>query len=509
MSEDGQPRTRTQSLPIALALIDLAHVNVALNGHRVLHVITWALNPGENWAVLGANGAGKSTLLRLLRGEIWPAPENGGTRVYCLDGGRPTSSPIGVKTHVKIVSAEQQQRYARKHDWHLTCETVVFTGLADSDLPLTRPTKAQRAQVATTMQLLGIEDLASADFKKLSQGQLRKVLIARALISQPKILILDEVGVGLDKHARTQLYDLVEQVAQSGTQILCTTHRRDELIPSITHVLELKSGKIVRMEDHRRVTTDHRPPTTDGAQWRPAASGQQPTSFLLRISNTNVALDEGAKVVLRDVNWQMNLGEHWFIQGDNGVGKSTLLKLILGELWPADGGEICRFGRCDFKNVWEIKQQIGYVSADFQTRYYVDIPAEKVIASGFFASVGWLQPTTRAQDRQVKEVIAQLGLQALAKRSILEMSYGQARKVLVARALVNQPKLLILDEVFDGLDAQFRAELGEMFGHLAQNAGRGVLLVSHHEADCLPFITQRMQIEGGRVVGQEERAKIA
>jgi len=496
------------NLSPSIALIQLQHVNVALNGHLILHDLNWELKRGENWAVLGANGAGKSTLLRLLRGELWPAPVNGGTRTYCLDGRAPTHSPIGIKEHIKIVSAEQQQRYARKHDWHLTSETVVFTGLADSELPLTRPTKTQLAKVAATMHLLGIDDLAKADFKKLSQGQLRKVLIARALISQPKVLILDEVGVGLDKHSRTQLYELVERVAQTGTQILCTTHRRDELIPSITHVLELKGGRIVKMEEHRVRTMDDRRQTMSSDAWQPIVprlSSIVPKSFLLRLTHTNVALDEGAKVVLHDVNWQMNRGEHWFIQGDNGVGKSTLLKLILGELWPAQGGEICRFGRCDFKNVWEIKQQIGYVSADFQTRYYVDITAEKVIASGFFASVGWLQPTTKAQDARVRQVIAQLGLQSLAQRSILEMSYGQARKVLVARALVNKPKLLILDEVFDGLDAQFRAELGELFAHLARSRRCGILLVSHHEADCLPFITHRLRIDGGHVVSQEAR----
>jgi ABC-type molybdenum transport system ATPase subunit/photorepair protein PhrA len=156
--------------------------------------------------------------------------------------------------------------------------------------------------------------------------------------------------------------------------------------------------------------------------------------------------------------------------------------------------------------VWEIKKQIGYVSAELQTRYFVDLPADRVVASGFFGSIGWLQPTTRAQDKRVREVMAQLGLSELAGRSILQMSYGQARKVLVARALVNKPKLLILDEVFDGLDAQFRADLSAMFEQIAAQ-GAGVILVSHHEGDVLGCITHRMRIEGGRVVRVEERVR--
>ncbi len=208
-------------------------------------------------------------------------------------------------------------------------------------------------------------------------------------------------------------------------------------------------------------------------------------------------------MVLSDVTWRMNKGEHWMIVGDNGVGKSTLLKLILGELWPAQGGHIERFGRSDFKNVWAIKKRIGYVSAELQTRYCVDLNTEQVIASGFFASIGWLQPINKTQQRRVHEMIELFGLQQLAKRSILEMSYGQARKVLVARALVNSPRLLILDEVFDGLDVHFRAELAQIIESVS--ARTGIILVSHHEADCLACITHRMVIEQGRIVKMEAR----
>jgi ABC-type molybdenum transport system ATPase subunit/photorepair protein PhrA len=232
----------------------------------------------------------------------------------------------------------------------------------------------------------------------------------------------------------------------------------------------------------------------------------------------------------------MNEGEHWMISGDNGVGKSTLLKLILGELWPAQGGSIKRFsrdpssprssvpaprersrgskdasrnagqdpgGRGDFKNVWEIKKRIGYVSADFQARYFVDLTTEQVIATGFSASVGWLQRTTKAQDKRVQDMITLFDLRPLAKRSILQMSYGQARKVLVARALVASPRVVILDEVFDGLDAHFRAELAAILQDISHRTG--LIFVSHHEAECLPCITHRLCIEKGRIIAQEQR----
>jgi ABC-type molybdenum transport system ATPase subunit/photorepair protein PhrA len=293
-----------------------------------------------------------------------------------------------------------------------------------------------------------------------------------------------------------------------------TTHRRDELIPAITNVLEIKHGRITRAET-LTPTLSQRERESEG-RFVPITNYKlrEAQPFLINIVNASVALDEGAKVVLHKVTWRMNEGEHWMIVGDNGVGKSTLLKLILGDLWPAQGGEIERFGRSDFKNVWEIKQRIGYASAELQARYHHDLTAEQVIATGFSASVGWLQRTTKAQDKRVQAMIDLFGLRDLARRSILEMSYGQARKVLVARALVAQPRIVILDEVFDGLDAQFRAELTAILENIASplpsmregtGVGVNILLVTHHEADCLPCITHRMHIERGRLTYQERR----
>jgi molybdate transport system ATP-binding protein len=482
----------------------------------VLHDITWALKRGENWAFFGHNGAGKSTLLRLLRGEIWPAPVDGGTRIYNFNG-QPSESPIGIQQRMAIVSAEQQQRYIRVHgrkygdDFspRINVRDIVFTGILGSELVTRKAKPAEMKKVVQVLRDAGIDDLADVPFDKLSQGQLRKVLIARALAGEPDVLILDEVGVGLDAHSRHALLDMVQRVADAGTQILMTTHRRDELIPAISHVMELKGGHITSI---RRLTHD------DGqlagvnrhASWvaldpkSKIANKKSNFPFLISIVNANVALDEGTKVVLHDVNWRMNEGEHWMIIGDNGVGKSTLLKLVMGDLWPAHGGSIERFNQHDFRNVWEIKRRIGYVSAELQARYHADLTAEQVISTGFNASVGWLQRITKAQQNRVQTMIELFGLQPLAKRSILQMSYGQARKVLTARAMVNEPKLLILDEVFDGLDVHFRAELSAIIESVSKQAG--VILVTHHEADLLPCITHRMVIEKGRIVRQEQRA---
>lgn len=497
----GAIRNSAAAGAATIPLIALEGVNVELNGRRVLHNITWRLDPGQHWAVLGPNGAGKSTFLRLIRGEIWPAANGGGIRRYGFDG-ELTESPIGVKQQVALVSAEQQTRYMRT-EWHMKAWQVVFTGLFDSELMYHHPSDAQLDQVRAAMYELGIDALWDADFHKLSQGQLRKVLIARALVRKPPVLICDEIGVGLDTHARHGLLSVIARVAEDGTQILMTSHRREELLDVIGNRLELRGGRqvpspesLVSSPQSRVLSPDSGLRTQDSASGTPH-SARSTQRFLLDIRNASVALDEGGTVVLHNVTWRMNEGEHWMLVGDNGAGKTTLLKLILGELWPAEGGSIDRFGVRGFKDVWEIKRRIGFVSHDLQARYHHDVTARQAVGTGFSASVGWLTILTPEQESRVDEVLAELGLTELADRSLQRMSYGQARKVLVARALVHRPKLLILDEVFDGLDANFRAELRAIFQRLSETTG--IILVSHHAGDRLPCITHQLKIHSGRV----------
>lgn len=481
-------------MPLAqTALIALEHVNVDLNGTRVLHDITWSLEPGRHWAVLGANGAGKSTFLRLLRGEIWPAPIDGGRRTYCLDG-TPTESPIGVRMHIALVSAEQQTRYMRT-EWQMKCWQVAFTGLFDGDLVYHHPTTEQLEQVRRTLRTLDIEHLWDADFHKLSQGQLRRVLIARALVRRPKVLICDEIGVGLDRSSRSALLSTVERAVHDGAQLLMTSHRREELLDVITDQLELSGGRTCATHLHDPIASSAPAPVRENAYANTAAPAEL-DDFILDLQNVTVALDEGATIVLRNVDWRINRGQHWMLLGDNGAGKTSLLRLIMGDLWPAAGGRIDRFGARGFADVWQIKRRIGYVSHELQARYHHDITARQVVGTGFTASVGWLSRLDPDQERRVDEVLADLGLTPLADRSLQHMSYGQVRKVLVARALVHQPRLLILDEVFDGLDAHFRAELIALFERLSQTTS--IILVSHHDGDALPCITHRMTVADGR-----------
>ena len=479
--------------------MQLDNVNVSLSGKRILHGITWRWRRGESWAVLGANGSGKSTFLRLVAGELHPDPVDGGQRTYGLNG-EPSTSAAGVRDHLAFVSPEQQERYLNL-EWVRTGRDVLLTGFHQTDYLYRRLTAEQTAAAGKLAEELHLGPLLRRDVQTLSQGEFRRVLIARALLGKPRLLLLDEFTDGLDTAMRATLLAAVQRAAAAGTSVLIATHREDELLPMLRGRLMLEGGRIAakgrserkvgREENSQLSTFNSQPPARDGVrslegELSPARSRRPFAAepFMFRLRNVSVYLDR--KPILKNLDWEMRPGEHWAITGPNGSGKSTFLKLLLGELHPAVGGSIQRFGVPQRHTLWEIRARTGYVGPDLQTAYRDALTAREVVASGYFASIGLLDAVTRAQWRRVDELLAQFSLGELAQKQFLHLSYGQRRRVLLARALVHRPKVLLLDEPLDGLDAE---SLALMRTHLAALSRLPIaLVVVTHRREELPSV---------------------
>src|SRR6266487_1054975 len=176
-------------------LVSLENVDVALDGQTILRAISWRLMPGEHWAILGGNGSGKSTFLRLVRGELWPAPGRG-KRSYAVHG-KEQATAVGVKAAMALVSPELQQRYLRQ-EWRLTGRQVIESGFGGGDYVYERLKRKQADAVARAAQWMGTEKLLRRNAQELSTGELRRLLIARALAGAPRVLACDEICDGLD-----------------------------------------------------------------------------------------------------------------------------------------------------------------------------------------------------------------------------------------------------------------------------------------------------------------------
>jgi molybdate transport system ATP-binding protein len=476
------------------ALIELRRVAVALNGKTILRGLSWRLRAGEHWAVRGGNGSGKSTFLRLLRGEVWPAP-GCGERIFRLHGQAQVTA-VGVKEVVALVSPELQERYLR-HEWRLTVRDVIHTGFAQSDLLYAKLAPGQKAEAEAAAERLHIAPLLRRDVQTLSTGELRKVLIARALVGHPKILLLDEVCDGLDAAFRREMLGYIDAIARAGTQIVYTTHRADEALPSITHEIVFEAGRIVRAGAAEKVASQDVPPPSRRVSAKAAAPARHSESTtLIDIRRANVFLER--KKILHGLAWQLRAGEHWAVLGGNGAGKTTFLKLVSGQIWPAVGARIERFGLTARDTIWDLRRRIGCVSPLLQTHYCEPLNAEQVVASGFFSSVGLMDEVTPAQWSRVRKLFAGFGIGALRAKQFEQLSFGERRKVLTLRALVHEPRLLVFDEPFDGLDSRARRDFARALEKIAAH-GTQLLIVTHHLNDLPRCVTHGIFLEAGRV----------
>jgi len=490
-----------------LLLISLEDVDVRLWGADILSGVTFDLREGESWALLGGNGAGKTTLLRLLRGDVWPHPSSRGRRVYHFPGG-PSESPIGARERIAFVSAEAQDAYERR-EWAVRVEDVVRTGFAGG-VWVTEPLTAEQERCAgEAIDLLGIGHLRNESILEVSTGEARKALLARALAPRPRVLLLDEFCNGLDAASRRSLLEVVSGIARSGTPIVFATHRTDEIVPEVTHAAVLDHGRILaqgpRADVLPRWAGNHGETLAATVGPAPVASAAGGRT-LISIEHADV-LVEGHRV-LRDVTWRMRDGENWVVRGPNGAGKSTFLRLLTAEEHAAPGGRIERLDLGDRPSVWDVKARIGMVTPRLQADHRLDASGEEVVLSGFFSSIGLGDEPTPAQRAAAARWMERLGVGHLARRRIDSLSYGELRKLLLGRALVIEPEVLLLDEPFNGLDPASREETMRVVQGLCESGTR-IVLVTHHDSEVVPAVNRELELRDGRIVRQGSRRSLA
>ena len=479
----------------------LAHANLRRNGRHVLKDLSWVIRPGERWVLAGGNGAGKTQLLKLIAGAVWPAPAPSPVRRY-RRGRQRWSTPQEVMDEIAYLGAERQDKYTR-YGWNMTAAQVVGTGVHRTDIPLAALSAAERRRARRALGALAVAHLATRRFLSLSYGERRVILLARALASRPRLLLLDEVLNGLDAANRARILDWLARRRRLLPWVLAT-HRMEDVPRGANRALVLARGRIVYRGPARGAPLGewlgaaHRLPARrvrGRATGRRARTVRSAARALVRLDGARVYL-EGSRA-LTGISLAVRRGECWVVHGRNGSGKTTLLRTLYGDHGVAVGGRIERAGVAPGVPLERFRKRVGLIAPHLQAEHPRELTVTEVVQSGRHASIGLERAPTAADRAAARRTLALFGLTRLAQRPLAELSYGQSRRVLFARAWVREPELLLLDEPFAGIDAPTRRALMRRVTALAAN-GTAVVVTTHQLHDWPGCATHELELAGGR-----------
>jgi molybdate transport system ATP-binding protein len=479
--------------------IVLDRITTRLRDQFILKDTSWKIRQGEHWAIIGPNGSGKTSLARVLSGDL---PVISGRRSY-REGFRAAED-------VAVVSFEMQRHLLARERLLEECRS--FSGKSSDK---TTPRMLFSQKIIPPQAGLGIERIAGLmkishlldrNIVSLSTGELRKIHVAGALLREPKMLILDEPFEGLDVRSREELKEMINRLIRDGVQVILVTHRLDAIPSEITHVLCLNERGIIAKGKREDILDS---PIFQDLYARsrgsivPFKGNHEPSGGkkqtvpkeLIRMVAAKAAY--GDHTIFKGLDWTVRRGENWMISGRNGAGKTTLLRMISGDHPQSYANEMYLFGkkRGTGESIWDIKEKMGLLSSEFQLRYRHPISATEVVLSGFFDSIGLYRKSDARQLEAARNWMRFLGIDHLREKPFTRLSFGEQKMVLIARAMVKSPVLLILDEPCQGLDPANRKMVLKLIDRIGGDPERSVLYVTHHPEEKPASIEKTLELE--------------
>ena len=485
------------------AIVRIENALCRIGRHDVLQIDSFQILQGEHWCLYGPNGAGKSLLASLLMGKRLES----GSYVSYRDGFEPARD-------AHIVSFEEQQRlWVRDNRLDIS---EYRANAQDEGTIVTRLIKSSRQAnqqdpdlLKELLETLGLVAVCGKGIRYLSSGQVRRVLLARALYAWregvPQLLILDDPLESIDKESQQRIMVCIEQFLHAGFSSLHLCRRSNNIFPGVTHLAVMEQLRILAKGERPKIELSvefcrlqERKPKVP--EQLPACLDQEDTMIA---DNQPLILLDGVDAsygdlrVLNNINWRMEADHHVLIEGPNGCGKSTLLSLIDGENHKGYGQDVFLFGRRkgSGETVWEVKAQFGIISNELHNRYVKGWKVLDVLVSGFYDSIGLYDDSGAAEWIVAKEWLSALGIAELERHYYHEISFGQQRLVLLARAMVKHPRLLVLDEPCVGLDDYYRELILGMLDLIAEQANTQIVYVSHVVGEQPGCINQRLVFE--------------
>ena len=477
----------------ATPLLELHRINLVYRALPALRDVDWAPAPGQQWACLGPNGAGKTSLARILSGQATHFSGEFNRSQTLADRG------------VAYVCFEQAKALCdrdRKLDDSEFRADASDPGTSVQSVIL--GSKQPDDSFRQWAERLRIGHILQRGLRFISTGEMRKTLLIRAILEKPALLILDSPLDGLDRASQEDMRRIIDELLHSDMTVLMLCRQLQDIPPGISHVMVLDDGEIVANGTRDGVLSQDsvlqlmNPPMADLGKLPPPAPRpyELPASGPL-VELRNVSVSYGELSVLRNVNWVLDRQTHCCVSGPNGCGKTTLLSLITGDNHKAYGQDITLFGirRGSGESVWDIKQKYGQLDTQLHLNYVRGMRVVEVVVSGFFDTIGLYDDWGDQQRDIANQWLAALGLAAHGRDSFDALSFGLQRMVLLARAMVKSPIILLLDEPTLGLDGHHRKLMLRAIDHIAANSDTRIIFVSHSAGEVPACINQHLLFE--------------
>jgi molybdate transport system ATP-binding protein len=440
-------------------------------------------------AIVGRNGSGKTLYVDQLRKRM-------------------ASDRVRYIAFTDSYGANVDGQYYLQLRWNqhdIDHETPTVGQLLEKAYLLAGSDNAERRQLQQQLYtLFDMEPLLDKYIIALSSGELRKFQLTKTLFANPSLLIMDNPFIGLDAQTRDQLKALLSMLAEErDIEVMLVLAKTDDIPESVSEVTEIVARAdgasfevmppCTREDYYARqkpipphVITES---TREAIMSLPATDSDYQCRQVVDMHH--VTIKYGSRTILNNLDWTILNGERWALTGQNGSGKSTLLSLVCADNPQSYACDITLFDRPrgSGETIWDIKKHIGYVSPEMHRSYKRNLPAIRIVASGLMDSIGlYAVPDKRDYDR-CRYWMNIFGIGQLAERPFLQLSSGEQRMVLLARAFVKDPQLLILDEPLHGLDLWNRRLVKDVIETFCQRRGKSFIMVTHYLEELPDIIT--------------------
>jgi molybdate transport system ATP-binding protein len=459
-------------------------MNIKNFQHHGLHIDEFTTSPGQSWCIFGENHSGIDCFIDLLSGQL--------TKYQ--------AAWLHLPKDPGILSFRAQQELFEEE---IRNDDSDFLDKIDPGT-LVREFLPEVDSCHGLLQTFAMDHCLDLGYRQLSSGQARKLLLLNELIRGASTLVLQNPYDGLDEQSCHELNHALIHLPERGVELLVCVNTRSDIPEWTSHMAIIKNGRLITAGDKNQVLRKiDRDIDSDKVRETPLemlfgkASVQSATESEELIYLRDGFAGYSGKKLFKGLNLLIETGDHTLITGPNGCGKSTLLDIITGDNPKCYANELRIFGkkRGSGESIWEIKKQMGMVSPSLHREHRIPGSALQVVLSGLFDSIGLYHQATSCQIKTARQWLSWINLAGKADTPFRRLSFAEQRQVLIARALIKGPKLLILDEPTQGLDDANRNTLFDLLADIADRNLSTIIFVSHRRDEHRPFFHRQIHLD--------------